>query len=116
MKASRMLLSVLLAGATLLVLRCLPALSTEPDIWMISGPDSVAAGAQGQYNCLASTPSGGVQLYYQWTCSAGTFADERIQLVTWTAPAAAGTETLSVTARNDQGQYDTRTRIVFVVP
>ena len=116
MKPGRILLSVLLVVTAALVLRCLPKPSTKPTIWMISGPDSVAAGGQGQYNCIAGTPSGTVQLYYEWTCSAGTLADEHVQLATWTAPTEAGKETLSVTVRNDRGQTDSRTRFVFAGP
>jgi hypothetical protein len=86
----------------------------NPVVWMIDGPDSLTVGEQGQYNCLASVGTNGRQLYYTWTCSAGTLSDGDRQLATWAAPNVSGIESLTVVVRNERGKTAVGSRDVTV--
>jgi hypothetical protein len=64
---------------------------------------SMATGASVTMNVAASDPDAGASLTYLWRASGGTFADANASVTQWTAPAAAGVQTIFVTVRDEKG-------------
>ena len=69
------------------------------------GEDEVTVSANCHIVCVAADRDGGV-LSYEWSASGGNISGED-SVVTWTAPEAAGTYTITVTVTDDQGDEDT---------
>ena len=69
------------------------------------GEDEVTVSAHCHIVCVAADRDGGV-LSYEWSASGGNISGED-SVVTWTAPEAVGTYTISVTVTDDQGDEDT---------
>ena len=69
------------------------------------GEDEVTVSANCHVVCVAADRDGGV-LSYEWSASGGNISGED-SVVTWTAPEAAGTYTITVTVTDDQGDEDT---------
>jgi len=69
------------------------------------GEDEVTVSANCHVVCVAADRDSGV-LSYEWSASGGSISGEG-SMVTWTAPEAVGTYTLTVTVMDGQGGEDT---------
>jgi len=69
------------------------------------GEDEVTVSANCHIVCVAADRDGGV-LSYDWSASGGSISGED-SLVSWTAPEAVGTYTITVTVTDGQGGEDT---------
>jgi len=69
------------------------------------GEDDVTVSAHCHVVCVAADRDGGV-LGYEWSASGGSMSGEG-SMVTWTAPEAVGTYTITVTVTDGQGGEDT---------
>jgi hypothetical protein len=113
--AARTAVSVCLA----LVLFGLAGLSCKknhsPIISALNAPASVEVDVSAAVTCLASDADGDA-LTYAWTCTAGSLSSSSGESVWWTAPAASGSATISVTVEDTQGSNDATSKTITVTP
>jgi len=87
----------------------------NPAIESLSAPSSVDAGSSAALKCVASDPDGD-DLSYNWTCTNGSLSSASGAAVTWTAPGASGSATVTVAVHDGRGGADSRSKSVTVNP
>ncbi|MBS4015575.1 MAG: hypothetical protein KGZ86_03970 [Candidatus Latescibacteria bacterium] len=84
-----------------------------PVISSISGPSSVSVNGSATFTCIASDPNGD-PLTYSWTCTSGSFSSSAGSSVTWYAPGAHGSSTITVEVSDGTGREDSKSKTITI--
>lgn len=92
-----------------------PKKNNPPEIQgiTVTPPDSIKVGTQAHLKVNASDPDGD-QLEFTWSATAGTLSATSGEEVDWTAPQDAGTYTITVEAKDEDGETDQATASIKV--
>jgi hypothetical protein len=118
MKTSRIILSAVVLGSLCLVSAYFMngCGAMPPSIASITvNPSTIIIGGATTLECKASDPSG-KPLVFSWGSTAGSFSSSTGSIVTWTAPAVAGTYLISVSANNGTQSVMTYASVIVVNP
>ena len=112
MQKKVLILALLLAVTAALVVRCAKQ-NHNPVISLLNAPSSVSVDGSATLSCNASDPDGD-SLTYDWTCTEGSLSSSSGSSVTWTAPGASGSATVTVSVHDDRGGADSRSKTITV--
>ncbi|NOJ91431.1 kelch-like protein [Corallococcus coralloides] len=114
----------ILANQTTLVAITLQQINPPPPFdneapiidFVAANPSTVAAGGTVSLFSSAHDPNPGDTLSYAWSATAGTFSSTSERFTSWTAPAFAGIQTLTLTVTDSRGLASSALLVVNVLP